>query len=260
MSAYLLAAASVAYGGAALLHFLAQRRRWLLRPATLMTFAALSVQALLIVAQALRGMPMDLFDWLQTALFSFVLAFAIWARGDRGAGAGAIVLPIAFAVTAATALLGRGSGPAPLHGSALLWLHVGFLAFGFACLALAGAAALLRRLAESRLRRGAFGTTAPLPQLQVAVRRFLGTGLILDAVGIALGAVYARAAWGAYWSWDLKETVTLIVWMIDLCAYLAVRAGRRLALGDWLAATGLVGMLANIWAVGLLTGPHHFNW
>ncbi len=260
MSLILLAAATIAYGGAAVLHLAAQRRRWLQRWALYATWTALAAQVGLLCAQALRGLPPDLFDWLQLALFAFVIAFALWSRAGRGAGGGAIVLPLVFAITAASALLRRGAGHSPLHESALLWLHVGLLALGFACLALAGAAALLRRLAESRLRRGALGGVAPLPELQHAVRRFLGAGLVLDALGIGFGALYARHAWGSYWSWDPKETATLIVWAIDLFAYLAVRAGRRLALGDWLAATGLLGMLANAWAVGLLTGPHRFNW
>ena len=260
MTIYLLFAAIVAYGGAALLHLRAQRDRRLARAGAIATAVALLLQALVLAAQAVRGLPLDVFDWLQAAVFAFVLAFALWTRGGRGAGSGAIVLPIAFVIIAATTLLDRGKGHAPLHGSTLLWLHVGFLAVGFACLALAGAAALLRRLAEARLRRGVLGAVAPLTQLHAGVRQFLAAGLVLDAVGIALGAIYAKSVWGAYWSWDPKETATLAVWLIDLLAYLSVRAGRRLALADWLAAAGLVGMLVNVWAIGLQAGPHYFNW
>jgi ABC-type transport system involved in cytochrome c biogenesis permease subunit len=256
MSAALLLAATLAYGLAALLHVLAQRRRRLRRPAAVLTAVAVALQALLLLSQAMRGMPPDAFDWLQAALFAFVAVYGVW----RGEGGGAIVLPVAFVAMALSALLRRGGGPSPLQGSWLLWLHVGFLAVGFACLAVAGATALLRRLAEMKLRRGTLGAIAALPDLQAAVQRFLGAGLACDAVGIAFGSLYARQAWGSYWSWNGKETATLAVWAVDLAAFLAVRAGRRLALGDWLAAAGLVGMLANLWAVGSLPGPHRFNW
>lgn len=260
MSAIALLVASVAYGAAAVLHVFARRRRRLAAAASIATLTALVLQALVIAVQIRRGLPPDLFDWLQVALFAFVLVFALWQRGGRGAGGGAFVLPLAFLLSAASVLLGRGGGVAPLHPTGLLWLHVSFLASGFACLALAGTAALLRRLAESRLRQGTIGQMAPLPQLHRAVQGFLAAGLVLDALGIGAGAMYAKLMWGAYWSWDAKETATLVVWIIDAVAYAAVRIGRRIALGDWLAALGLVGMLVNVWAVGLLGGPHSFNW
>ncbi len=259
MSLLALAAAIVAYGGAAILHLRAQRRRWLLRWARWATFLALALQAALLMVQAHRGMPPDVFDWLQGAVFAFVLAWAVWERTGRAQGTGALVVPLAFAITAATALLHRSGASVELQGTLLLWLHIVLLAAGFACLALAGLAALLRRFAELRLRRGNFTPVAALPQLHDGVRRFLAVGLLLDALGIGLGAIYAHSVWGAYWSWSPKETVTLFVWAIDLAAYVTVRTGRRLALGDWLAAAALVGMLVNVWAVGLLGGPHRFN-
>ena len=31
---------------------------------------------------------------------------------------------------------------------------------------------------------------------------------------IVLGAVWANEAWGTYWSWDPKETASLVTWLI----------------------------------------------
>ena len=54
-------------------------------------------------------------------------------------------------------------------------------------------------------------------------------------IGLMLGAVWADEAWGAYWSWDPKETWALVTWTLYLM-YLhrrrvAPRAGRRLTAG-----------------------------
>ena len=38
--------------------------------------------------------------------------------------------------------------------------------------------------------------------------------VFLLAVGIFLGAVWANVSWGAYWSWDPKETWALITMMV----------------------------------------------
>lgn len=44
--------------------------------------------------------------------------------------------------------------------------------------------------------------------------RALGIGFPLLTIGILSGAVWANEAWGAYWSWDPKETWAFITWLI----------------------------------------------
>ena len=36
----------------------------------------------------------------------------------------------------------------------------------------------------------------------------------LMALVVILGAVWAKVAWGQYWSWDPKETASLVTWLI----------------------------------------------
>lgn len=48
---------------------------------------------------------------------------------------------------------------------------------------------------------------------------FLIPGILLLAAGIVTGSIWAKEAWGAYWSWDPKETwalVTLIIYLLPL--------------------------------------------
>ncbi len=47
-------------------------------------------------------------------------------------------------------------------------------------------------------------------------------GFSLLTVGIITGAAWANYAWGSYWSWDPKETWSLITWLI-YAAYLHAR-------------------------------------
>ena len=47
---------------------------------------------------------------------------------------------------------------------------------------------------------------------------------LLTAV-IVLGAVWAQIAWGSYWSWDPKETASLVTWLI-YGGYLHARVAR----------------------------------
>jgi len=41
-------------------------------------------------------------------------------------------------------------------------------------------------------------------------------GTVALGVGMCLGALWAKKAWGQYWSWDIKETAALITWLIFL--------------------------------------------
>ena len=52
--------------------------------------------------------------------------------------------------------------------------------------------------------------------------RCLTFGFPLLTVAIITGAIWAETAWGTYWSWDPKETWSLITWFI----YAALLHGR----------------------------------
>jgi ABC-type transport system involved in cytochrome c biogenesis permease subunit len=41
-------------------------------------------------------------------------------------------------------------------------------------------------------------------------------GTVALGIGMCMGALWAKKAWGQYWSWDIKETAALITWAIFL--------------------------------------------
>jgi cytochrome c-type biogenesis protein CcsB len=92
--------------------------------------------------------------------------------------------------------------------------------------------------------------------------RMIGLGFPLLTIGIIAGAVWANEAWGAYWSWDPKETWALITWLV-FAAYLHARItkgwqGRRPAL---LAATGFAVVWICYLGVNILgKGLHSYGW
>ncbi|MEM9136469.1 MAG: c-type cytochrome biogenesis protein CcsB [Cyanobacteria bacterium P01_F01_bin.42] len=92
--------------------------------------------------------------------------------------------------------------------------------------------------------------------------RMIGLGFPLITIGIIAGAVWANAAWGAPWSWDPKETWSLVTWLV-YAAYLHARItrgwqGKRPAI---LAASGLVVVWVCYLGVNLLgKGLHSYGW
>lgn len=51
-------------------------------------------------------------------------------------------------------------------------------------------------------------------------------GFSLFTIGMLFGALWAKEAWGHYWTWDPKETWAFITWMVYLI-YMHVRRYRR---------------------------------
>ena len=45
-----------------------------------------------------------------------------------------------------------------------------------------------------------------------ATDKLVYTGLAFLTVGMLTGAIWAKAAWGHYWSWDPKETWAAVTW------------------------------------------------
>jgi len=84
-------------------------------------------------------------------------------------------------------------------------------------------------------------------------------GFVLLTLGIVTGSVWAHYAWGSYWSWDPKETWSLITWLI-YAALLHARLvrlwqGRPLA---FMAIWGFAAVLFTYFGVNLLPGLHTY--
>ncbi len=85
-------------------------------------------------------------------------------------------------------------------------------------------------------------------------------GFLFLTLGIATGSVWASYAWGSYWSWDPKETWSLITWFV-YAAFLHARiirgwSGKRMA---WISVAGFVCVLFTFLGVNfLLSGLHSY--
>jgi cytochrome c-type biogenesis protein CcsB len=78
--------------------------------------------------------------------------------------------------------------------------------------------------------------------------------------GVMFGAIWAEEAWGRYWGWDPKETVSFVAWVV-YAAYLHARstAGWRDRKAAWINVVGFVAMIFNLFFVNLVTvGLHSY--
>ncbi len=85
-------------------------------------------------------------------------------------------------------------------------------------------------------------------------------GFLFLTLGIITGSVWANSAWGTYWSWDPKETWSLITWFI-YAVLLHARlmrgwSGRRVAI---ISIVGFMAVLFTYFGVNLLPGLHSYG-
>jgi cytochrome c-type biogenesis protein CcsB len=192
------------------------------------------------------------FAWCLPALG--LLAFRRHLKGYLGA-----LTAILATLLLAYASFGVDSQIRPLMPalkSNWLLIHVVTAFLGYAAFTLAFGTAILYLIQERRRRP----SLPPLPHLDGLIYRTTVLGFLMLTLGIATGAVWAETAWGRYWSWDPKETWSLITWFI-YAALLHARLlkgwhGRRIA---WLAVLGFMAVLFTYFGVSfLLTGLHSY--
>jgi cytochrome c-type biogenesis protein CcsB len=106
--------------------------------------------------------------------------------------------------------------------------------------------------------------TGSLPELKIIddlTYKTIVFGFMWLTAGIITGAVWANEAWGTYWSWDPKETWSIITWFV-YASTLHARftrgwSGSRIA---WLAIIGFVSVFFTYFGVNfLLSGLHSYG-
>ena len=85
-------------------------------------------------------------------------------------------------------------------------------------------------------------------------------GFLFLTIGIVTGSVWANSAWGKYWTWDPKETWSLITWIV-YAVFLHLRmmrgwSGKNLA---WVSVIGFLSVLFTYFGVNyFLSGLHSY--
>ncbi|MGA3208788.1 MAG: c-type cytochrome biogenesis protein CcsB [Syntrophales bacterium] len=142
------------------------------------------------------------------------------------------------------------------------WLiaHVVTCFLGYAAFAVSCGISILyiARNSKQETTGGASSLLPDLRQLDELNYQMVLFGFLWLSLGIITGSVWADLAWGTYWSWDPKETWSLITWLI-YAALLHARnmkgwRGSRVA---WLSIIGFVCVLFTYFGVNFLLGGLH---
>jgi cytochrome c-type biogenesis protein CcsB len=144
------------------------------------------------------------------------------------------------------------------------WLiaHVITCFLGYASFAIACGLGLMYLIrGDKKEGQGLMGALPSKRVLDELMHQTIIFGFLWLTVGIITGAVWANQAWGTYWSWDPKETWSLITWFVYATAlharFVKGWAGKRIA---WLSIIGFVSVIFTYFGVNfLLSGLHSYG-
>lgn len=232
--------------------------------------------ALLLACIVLRGFATqrapwgNMYEFINLTSLCGLLAAAVVLRRPQYRSLWVFVLvPVLVLLTVSGKWLYTHAAPVmPALQSYWLPIHVSVVSLGSGVFLLAGVASILFLLKLSRFGSpdadGALARmVAKLPDAQTLDRIAYRTtifGFPVFGFGVIFGAIWAEEAWGRYWGWDPKETVSFIAWVI-YAAYLHARstAGWRDRKAAWINVAGFVAMVFNLFFINLVTvGLHSY--
>ena len=167
------------------------------------------------------------YEFSTSFAWGIALVSLIFISRFRFRALGAFVCPVIFLVIGYAAMQSKEVRELmPALRSGWLFFHVSTAIISYGAFGVSFAVSLIF-LVREKMKDNAF-MTRHIPEkdrLDMISYRAVALGLLFLTFVIVTGAIWAERAWGSYWSWDPKETWSLITWLI-YSLYLHLRLGR----------------------------------
>lgn len=240
-------------------------KRILLKIATGFTsMGFLSITAIIIGRTiASRRIPLsNMFEFGLFFLWSAVGVYLYIYFKNRLRPLGVIILPLAALMTFGLLTLDKEIKPLmPALKSNWLYFHVFTAIAAYGCFTVSFAVALLYLMKDRWTSNKLSAGIPALAVLDELTYKIICIGMPFLTLCIVTGAFWAEKAWGQYWSWDPKETWSLITWLI-YAAFLHMRliSNWRGKKAIYLTIAGFLAVVFTFLGVNLLLpGLHSYK-
>ena len=261
MCVYLLATAGyIAY-------IITPERKWAATASFWTTFSGFLLHLAFFILRWIESGGIPITSFFEAANFlglGIVLVFLIMEFRFKIPALGSFMLPLVMLLMAPALILsGDIKELNPVLKSGWLGVHTSLAVLGDAAFAFAFIISIMYLIQERQLKAKNLGAIFHrLPSLDIMDTlsyKALTFGWPLFTLGMLTGSIWANSAWGTYWSWDPKETWSLITWVIYL-ALLHLRTigwrGRKMA---FLSILGFFFVLVSFFVVSRIQlGKHSF--
>jgi cytochrome c-type biogenesis protein CcsB len=210
----------------------------------------------------------NLYESMIFFAWTIILIYLIIEWRTKSKIIGVFVVPIAFLAMAyasiAPDISNRIEPLIPALQSNWLTSHVVTCFMGYAAFTIAfgcGLIYLLKNKEKGIVEKPSdfLGKLPALATLDTLIYQSIALGFVFLTIGIMTGSIWAHYAWGSYWSWDPKETWSLITWLVYAILlhsrYVRGWRGKRMAI---LTIIGFACVLFTYLGVNYLPGLHSY--
>ena len=211
--------------------------------AAIVSFAVLAVITVMVVARTVRTghSPFtSMYEFSVSFVWGILLVGGLFFLKYRNLVIQCFVLAIALLLMRYAAALPSASAPLvpALQNNLLLAAHVFSAVIAYGAFTVGFAASVLLLVQQNNR----FRSLPAKEKLEGISYHSVVIGFPFMTLVIVLGAIWADVAWGSFWSWDPKETASLITWLL-YAGYLHARVLRKWK-GKYSAILLIVGFVA----------------
>lgn len=223
--------------------------------------------ASLAVRTIAAGRPpfLNVYEFMLSFTWVLVLLYLVLELAMKNRALGAFNAPLTAIFAFVALCMPSAVNPTmPALRSAWRVPHISTALLAYAAFGIAFELAIIYLIRDSAERKKKPFWSSRLPDLKAtdhATYRTIAFGFMMQTLAVITGAVWAQKAWGAYWSWDPKETWALITWLI-YAAYLHMRTTQRWR-GRKSAVMAIIGFAATLFTLFgvsfLMPGLHSYT-
>ena len=224
----------LAYFAAMLLYFalIAARRERVAKAAIALQCAGFALHTAALICRGIGAGRLPLtnqYEFASCFAWGLCLVSLVFILRYRFSVLGAFAAPLIFLIIGYAAMQSKEvSALMPALQSYWLAFHVSTAIIAYGAFGVSFVLSLVFLLRD-RMRHGSF-FDQHVPgheKLDILSYRSVALGFLFLTFTIVTGAIWAERAWGSYWSWDPKETWSLVTWIV-YAVYLHLRLRR-----DW---------------------------
>ena len=257
----------VLYFGAMILYFLfiAVRKEILARAAVFVQAAGFVLHTSALVCRGIGAgrLPMtNQYEFATSFAWGLCLVCLIFVLRFHFPVLGAFASPVMFLLIGYAAMQSREVHELmPALRSNWLGFHVSTAIIAYGAFGVSFVLAVIFLLRDRMTEGGFLDQHIPdREMLDMIGYRSISLGLLFLTFTILTGAIWAERAWGSYWSWDPKETWSLVTWIIyAIYLHLRIRRGYEGRTAAFFAAFGFICVLFTYIGVNtFLPGVHSY--
>ena len=245
--------------------FIAARKEILSRIAVIVQAAGFLLHTAALVCRGIGAGRLPLtnqYEFATSFAWGLCLVSLIFVIRFRFPVLGAFASPVMFLVIGYAAMQSREVHELmPALRSNWLGFHVSTAIIAYGSFGVSFVLAVIFLLRDRMTEGGFLDQHIPdREMLDIISYRSISLGLLFLTFTILTGAIWAERAWGSYWSWDPKETWSLITWIIyAIYLHLRIRRGYEGRAAAVFAAAGFVCVLFTYIGVNtFLPGVHSY--